>query len=146
MRSSTARSFEWPDAVILLLFAILAAITTVVHDRDVREIFAPEKWLSTAGRRLDWVLALRGPAWRIKGDMRAFLAVTTLGGGLVTLRRPGIVRGRRWPSLGTTYLAVGGLTVVFSLATIALEVWIGGGMWEIYLDHPVFYVVGRCHH
>src|SRR3954447_19942569 len=100
MKSQPPRPFRWTEAAILVVFVALAAIVTARHDREVRQVFAWVEWVGADGRRPDWVRGLRGPTLRLVAAFRAFLSVATLGGGLATLRRPRVMRGRRWPSLG----------------------------------------------
>src|SRR4051794_23018974 len=91
MAGRRTRPFTWLDGAILAASLVAAIAAAAVDDPRffTTMSFSASRKLSWEGLPL-WARALEMPAKRAQSDFAAFLAIMTLGVGIVTFRR--------WPS------------------------------------------------
>jgi hypothetical protein len=65
---------------------------------------------------MPWAQTIRVPCRRVESDLKALLAVATLGVGVAVLSHPHRLRTRSWPGPGVSAMAVGALAEIFMIA------------------------------
>lgn len=122
------RRFDRLDVAVLTLSVMVAAIVVALNDREAARFYPWRPERSSYSPRMK---AVRTSMQRVESDVKAFLAVSTLGIGLWVLSHPGRIRTRHWPGAGVSAMAVGAIAEILMI------------LWHVQLTRQGHYWLDR---